>query len=198
MRDQSFRDQSRQWPTCFSEVPTHHVARYAFAAKHCFGRVLDAACGVGYGTSVLAGHNASVLGVDQSEEAIKWASGFFNGPRYLVSKIEEMPHLGCFDSVVSLETIEHLKDPEKVLSRFRQICKARFIVSVPNEDEYKFVAENYVNDESPHYRHYRPQELDRLLEKHGFKVLERHCQKSKTDPVVIQGTEGKFLIYVCQ
>jgi hypothetical protein len=129
---------------------------------------------------------------------VKWANEFFPGPRYVLGKIEDSPWLGRFDAIVSLETIEHLKDPSKVLKVFRESCAGRFIVSVPNEERYPFVAENFVNDESPHYRHYTPGEFQSLLENHGFTVLEKHCQVSKHKPQVIEGTEGMFLIYVCR
>ena len=52
-----------------------HLARYEFAAKHLRpGRVLDLACGVGYGTKLLAERSGSpVLGADLSREAIEYA-----------------------------------------------------------------------------------------------------------------------------
>jgi 2-polyprenyl-3-methyl-5-hydroxy-6-metoxy-1,4-benzoquinol methylase len=191
-------DQSRQWPTCLREVPNHHLNRYLFAEINSVGRTLDAACGAGYGTSLLASRTASVFGVDQSEEAIRWAAVFFPGPVYRVGKIEERPWVGKFDTVISLETIEHLKDPSGALDAFREACLGSFIVSVPNEERYPFKAENFANDESPHFRHYTPSEFDELLVKHGFKVKSRHSQTSKMDSKVNEGADGMFMIYVCE
>jgi 2-polyprenyl-3-methyl-5-hydroxy-6-metoxy-1,4-benzoquinol methylase len=51
-----------------------HEKRYAFALSFCAGKdVLDAGCGVGYGSAILAGAARRVVGVDRSEEAISYA-----------------------------------------------------------------------------------------------------------------------------
>jgi SAM-dependent methyltransferase len=139
----------------------------------------------------------NVTGVDISSESIVWANRFFPGPKYICGDIAQSPWEGEFDCVVSLETIEHIKEPSGVLGALRKACRGVLVASVPNEDKYPFVAANFANDESPHYRHYKPKEFDDLLHQHGFKVIERFCQVSKTQPEVIIGTEGKFLVYAC-
>lgn len=173
------------------------MARYFFASAKTVGRVLDASCGVGYGSVILTGPSTTVFGVDQSAEAVQWARVSFPGPTYIHGEIEKRPWFGNFDTVVSLETIEHLKDPGPAMRVFRGSCKHTFIASVPNEERYPFKAEVFANDESPHYRHYRPEEFDRLMHEHGFTVLERYCQRDKENSSVVQGTDGMFLIYVC-
>ena len=55
-------------PECVREIWYEHWHRYAFAMPLCHGkRVLDAACGEGYGSDLLAGVAAEVVGVDISE-----------------------------------------------------------------------------------------------------------------------------------
>lgn len=189
------KDQSRQWPKGYGDLPDHHFNRYEFAARYASGRILDAACGVGYGSQILSA--GDVTGVDASAEAIKWAIRHFPGPKYILGRIENSPWVGEFDTVVSLETIEHVKDPNPLLRALRKACRGELIASVPNEERYPFVAETFVNDESPHYRHYMPKEFEELLGNNGFKVLERFCQVSKLEPEVVSGTDGKFLVYVC-
>jgi SAM-dependent methyltransferase len=171
--------------------------RYEFAAMNSIGRILDASCGSGYGSQILSMENHDVVGVDQSREAIEWAEKHFPGPKYIVGKIEESPWEGTFETVVCLETIEHVKDPSPLLKALRKACTDKFIASVPNERMYPFVADNFVNDESPHYRHYTPEEFEELLEGHGFKVEARCCQRAKWFPEVIDATDGMFLIYGC-
>lgn len=190
-------DQSRQWPKSLADISTHHLQRYELATKYASGRILDAACGVGYGAQLLSTGGKEVVGVDASQEALNWASRFFRGPTYICGRIEERPWEGKFDTVVSLETIEHLQDPTEALKAFRDCCTGEFIASVPNEEAYPFNAHNFRNDDSPHFRHYTPKEFEELLEKHGFKVTERFCQVSKGEPWVVAGTNGKFLIYIC-
>ena len=58
-------------PECVREIWYEHWHRYAFALDLAKGkRVLDAACGEGYGSNLLAGVAEHVLGVDISDEAI--------------------------------------------------------------------------------------------------------------------------------
>ncbi len=191
------RDQSRQWPTVYGGVGNHHLCRYEFVALNAAGRILDAACGSGYGSQMLSMGEKDVTGVDISSEAIEWAKENFPGPNYILGRIEDAPWEGVFDTIVSLETIEHMKDPSAALKAFRRACVGQFFVSVPNENNYPFKAENFVHDESPHFRHYRPEEFDELLESNGFKVLDRFCQVNKSQPEIEPGTNGMFITYVC-
>ena len=191
-------DTSRQWPRNVAEVTAHHLRRYEFAGFNSFGRVLDASCGCGYGSWWLRLLRREVVGVDVSQDAIGWANKFFKGPQFICGRIEDSPWEGKFETVVSLETIEHVEDPMSLLKPLREACVGRFLVSVPNEEVYKFKPENFINDESPHFRHYTPKEFDELLSAAGFSVTERLCQKSKNDPEVKRGTDGMFLIYGCE
>lgn len=191
------RDQSRQWGETVSEIKTDHVKRYELAAKYANGRVLDAACGCGYGSSILYAMGAEVVAVDASADAIGWAEKCFPGPRYVRGRIEEAPWEGSFETVVSLETIEHVPNPEAALKAFRRACTGKLIASVPNEEFYPFIPATFARDESPHYRHYTPDQFQALLEENGFTVLERFCQKSKQQPEIVPGTDGRYMIYVC-
>src|SRR3546814_12733446 len=62
-------------PECVREIWHEHGHRYAFAAPLAHGRrVLDAACGEGFGSALLARAGAhSVLGVDIADSAITHA-----------------------------------------------------------------------------------------------------------------------------
>jgi 2-polyprenyl-3-methyl-5-hydroxy-6-metoxy-1,4-benzoquinol methylase len=174
-----------------------HRNRYLFAATHTQGRTLDAACGCGYGSAILLSSAKSVYGIDSSAEAISWAREHFPGPIYIKGKIEDSPWQGRFDTVVSLETIEHVPDPSPLLKVFRKACRGKFIVSTPNEARYPFVPHAYVNDQSPHYQHYTPEQFDKLLLEHGFKILSRHFQHGKLSEVK-PGVDGMFMVYVCE
>ena len=191
-------DQGRQWPTGKSGVTTHHVLRYEYAAQMAKGRTLDAACGVGYGSQILSEKVPAVVGVDASHEAIEWAKFYFPGPKYICATIEEEAWDGEYETVVSIETIEHLKDPTKALQAFRRACIGTFIASVPNEERYPFKAEVFANDWSPHFRHYTPAQFEELLESAGFNVIDRATQENKNHPWIKSGTDGMFLVYICE
>lgn len=100
-----------------------HLERYKFAAQHLVeGTLLDMACGVGYGTSHLisaCGQVRQATGVDLSEDAIKYASERYadHRIRWIAADAttfrpdDEVGEAG-FDNIVSLETIEHLPQPQ--------------------------------------------------------------------------------------
>ena len=114
-----------------------HLKRYEFAAAWCEGRdVLDAGCGVGYGTAYLAETARRAVGVDLSEEAIAYAR-----ERYGAENVEfEAMDLAAlnlpdasFDVVCSFETIEHVPDRERVLAEFARVLRddGTLLVSTP-------------------------------------------------------------------
>jgi len=174
-----------------------HWKRYELAARYASGRVLDAACGCGYGSKILLERADLVIGVDISPDAIAWAEEHFHGPCFIQGKIEDEPWAGKFETVVSLETIEHLKDPRPALEAFRSACIGTLIASVPNEERYPFQAENFARDESPHFRHYLPREFEDLLKSCGFKVTERFCQADKQGDIS-GGSDGRFMIFIAE
>jgi SAM-dependent methyltransferase len=135
-----------------------HIIRYEYAARHLFGSVLDCACGVGYGSYYLASRPSvtSVTGADLSAEAIKYANRKFQHPKltYRLADALNMPFAdGSFDGVVSLETLEHLRTPERFLSEVVRVLRPGgiFIVSVPNR---KFHADAGMKNEWHHNEMY--------------------------------------------
>ena len=190
-------DASRQWVRSPHLARPDHVKRYELATRYSTGRVLDAACGCGYGSKMLLEAAQLVVGVDSSAQAIQWAEEHFQGPCFIQGKIEEEPWNGRFETVVSLETIEHIKEPKIALQAFRRACVGTLIASVPNEERYPFAAERFAKDESPHFRHYKPLEFEDLLNECGFRVIERFCQKDKKGEIHA-GSDGIFIIYVAE
>lgn len=191
-------DQTRQYGS-LDAIRLDHVNRYRFAAS-LIGeqkRVLDAACGCGYGSKILQDAGNRVVGVDIEPTAIAYAETNYHGPGYLVGSILDKPWVGIFDAVVSFETIEHIVDSATALKNFRESVDGTFICSVPNQDLYPFSADKFRGDTYPHVRHYTPFEFDEALDLADFKVMERYCQKSKIGRVEI-GIDGIFLIYVCR
>lgn len=142
-----------------------HVARYLLASTHCKGRrVLDIACGEGYGSRMLKEWGASeVFGIDVSQEAIDHARHNFarEGVEFHCAPAENiLPLLAGqgFDLIVSLETIEHLQDPERFLADLRKALNPGgcIIISCPN-DWWYFPEEQ---DKNPyHVRKYNFEEF---------------------------------------
>lgn len=116
-----------------------HLERYEFAAGAAKGpRVLDMACGVGYGSARIAelrSDISSVTGVDLSAEAIGYATRRYSGPRTRFFNADAMTFAdgAPYDTIVSLETIEHLPDPRGFTRRLPQLLAPNgiLVASVP-------------------------------------------------------------------
>src|SRR5216684_621366 len=90
-----------------------HIQRYKFAMDYCRGKsVLDAGCGIGYGSHFLASSGArSVLGLDISADAIAEAARTFvrNNLHFQQQDVETITTAtGKFDTIVNFENLEHL------------------------------------------------------------------------------------------
>ena len=112
-----------------------HLVVYEWIAARVAGRrVVDMACGEGYGSDVLAGAAASVVGVDANPEAHEHARLRYVRPnlrfeRDLVESFAEP----C-DAVVFLQTIEHVQDAGAILEHFKSMLGPGGVayVSTPN------------------------------------------------------------------
>src|ERR1700682_5820762 len=141
-------------PACTGEIAYEHWHRYAFARRFAAGkRVLDAACGEGYGSALLGDVATSAVGVGIDSSAIAPASeryGEGDRVRFLTGSCSALPMPDAsVDAVVSFETIEHLDaaDQPKMLAEFPRVLKPEglLIISSPNKRLYSDARE-YVNE----------------------------------------------------
>jgi SAM-dependent methyltransferase len=193
----SLRNGERQVAPDVSGIRRDHVARYEFVAARLpkGSRVLDLACGVGYGSQILAKAGHHVLGVDASPDAIAYARSTYLHPNveYLCASAEDLhvDEIGTFDALVSFETIEHLSEPGYVLKHWSNYCKTLF-ASVPNETIFPHQGKIRF-----HYRHYTRKDFAALLSYNGWQVDEWHGQAgpvSEVEPEI----EGRTLIAVAR
>ena len=121
-----------------------HLTRYIIAKEFCKNKVvLDVACGEGYGSSLMSNWGAEkIIGVDVSQEAIDKANKFFSTDKiqFNCNSAENMEFLesNSFDLIVSLETVEHIGNPDRFLKELKRLIRddGTIILSCPNDWYY--------------------------------------------------------------
>jgi ubiquinone/menaquinone biosynthesis C-methylase UbiE len=153
MADLTFTGE-RFLPACTGEIAYEHWHRYAFARRFVAGkRVLDAACGEGYGSALLGEAAVSVVGVDIDGPTIAHAgTRYGNGGRvrFIEGSCTELPLPDAsIDVVVSFETIEHLReeDQPRMVAEFARVLSPAGIVVISSPNKRLYSDErNYVNE----------------------------------------------------
>jgi 2-polyprenyl-3-methyl-5-hydroxy-6-metoxy-1,4-benzoquinol methylase len=148
-----------------------HLVVYEWIAARVSGRrVVDMACGEGYGSNVLAATASSVVGVDANPEAHEHARLRYVRPNLRFERnLVEWFGEPC-DAVVFLQTIEHVRNPDEVLEHFKAMLPAGgddpvAYVSTPNV--LTLAPKGAERSGNPwHVREYRADEFRALCEAH--------------------------------
>lgn len=130
-------------PGVRGEIWVEHWHRYHFAARFAAGkRVVDAACGEGYGSALLARTAANVTGADISGEAIGHARATYGDVPNLAFVEAPCTRLPLADAsadiFVSFETVEHIREQEEFVDEIARVLVPDGVVllSCPNKREY--------------------------------------------------------------
>jgi len=155
--------------TCHAQTMSEHLIRYAFATRYAkVGRILDVACGSGYGLKVMGMLGANLSGADVSQEAVDFTIELLNNEERMIGTIYKINfeneqldkklfgHLSDFELIenskfnliTSFETIEHLNDPNLFLQGIKDCLKddGRFVYSIPlcNPSKYHKVVYTFL------------------------------------------------------
>ncbi len=132
-------------------ISYEHLHRYRFAKEFVKDKkVLDLACGEGYGSFILAEDAMKVVGIDIDNTTIRHASSKYNRENlnFLRGSITDVPIKKdkIFDVIVCFEALEHIEEHEGLMREVRRLIKNEgiFIVSTPNKYLYSDVA-NFKN-----------------------------------------------------
>lgn len=166
-----------------------HLRRYWLSARFAEGEtVLDAACGTGYGASLLGRGAASVLGVDIDAEAVEFASAYHASPRvrFTVADVTRTPCADAsFGLITSFETIEHLAEPDRLIDECARVLRpgGTLVLSTPNDGGLTAFHEQSLTMD----------DLDRLLSDR-FEVRHRLGQRAGNEPATTDWPPGIFEI----
>jgi SAM-dependent methyltransferase len=147
-----------------------HLVVYRWIAERVRGRrVVDLACGEGYGSAELARTAASVVGVDANPEAFEHARAKYRQVTFERNMVELWD--GDVDCVVFLQTIEHVPDPDGVLEHIRELIGPDGIAFVSTPNVLTLAPKGEERSGNPwHVREYRPDEYRELCARHFARV----------------------------
>ena len=146
-------------------------------------KIMDAGCGAGQVSGWLAKSGHDVWGCDPSNSGVDLAKRNFPDAKFFVSDLMEGPPkvipVGGYDGIVSVEVVEHLFDPERLLKNLHSAIKADgwIILTTPYHGYLKNLAlsltngwdEHFmVNSPGGHIKFFSPATLKNMLEDVGF------------------------------
>lgn len=161
-----------------------HMVRYALAAAlvRPGDTVLDCACGLGYGSAILAAQSggARYIGVDIDAGSTAYARANFGeqyGIEYVAASATDLSFLDddSVDLLVTFETIEHLEDYDAFLDEALRVLRpdGRIIASVPN-----LWVDDTGNDPNPYHFHAFDYAKFRAVMGTRFLLEERYAQSA--------------------
>lgn len=126
-----------------------HYQRYQYAASFAKGIVADCACGIGYASHIILSNDKvkKYYGIDTDNQAIEYAKkNATKHAEFSTGSILSLPfEESSIDTFISLETLEHLHEPEKAIAEIRRVLKndGVFICSVPTQHYEKRCTDTY-------------------------------------------------------
>jgi len=189
------KEGERQVSPTLDGIRADHTNRYYWASARIDGReygrpavrLTDAACGIGYGSKILADAGYKVRAIDVDEEAIVYARRHYAHPNISYQCLD-IDRAGPFlsDYTIAFEMIEHIENPLPFLKQ----VEGKLLASVPNEAVFPYRGYAF------HFRHYTQKEFEDLLNQAGFKV-ESWWGQEGPESDVIENMMGRTIIAEC-
>lgn len=130
-----------------------HFDRYEFAKKYLKPDfiVLDAACGTGYGSEILANSVKKVVSLEISDHALDWGRSHHQKSNIEFKKADlnepiDLPD-NYFDAIISFETLEHVGNQKNLLSEFKRVLKPGGILIISSPDREIITEKGGTNNE---------------------------------------------------
>ena len=124
------------------QIEVEHMQRYKSVLRLVEGKkVLDAACGAGYGSALMSSVAKEVTGIDISSEAISYDNeryGHISNLKYIEASIAELPFEdNSFDVIISFETIEHVNEDLQIkfLKEIKRCLNADGVLVMSSPDK---------------------------------------------------------------
>lgn len=133
-------------------------------------RVLDVGCGIGPYVDRLCRLGKECIGIDTNAEAI--AAGRALGRPLEVASAYELPFDdGSFDSVILVETLEHLPEPERALAEAARVARSTLVLTVPDIGVLPVMSKKFVVPwhmlDATHVNFFTPEIMRKALLRHA-------------------------------
>lgn len=144
-------------------------------------KILDIGCGTGFRTHVLSKNGALVVGVDISAKNIKIARDRYPKIRFFRMSAARLRFKDAtHDQVHAIDVLEHVENLSAVLSEIARVLKpgGTFTAVIPAEKSEKWLLKirPTYHSEINHVRIFGDNQLEQLLEKRGFILLQKTRQ----------------------
>lgn len=170
----------------FHETSIEHLHRYAAMLELARGKkVLDIACGEGYGAKLLSRLAEHVTGIDIDKKTIEKASLKYRMPNiefHCASALEIPAADNKFDLIACFETIEHLDDHDKLLNELKRVLKPEGILMISTPEKANYTDTTKYNNPF-HKKELYGYEFKQLINRH-FKFASFFSQSSFTGSVI--------------
>ncbi|HPZ07642.1 MAG TPA: class I SAM-dependent methyltransferase [Candidatus Eremiobacteraeota bacterium] len=138
-------------------------------------KILDAGCGEGLAINeIINKNNSSITGIDISMEALHIAKQLNPECFFLQCNLQTLPFLdNTFELVLSLEVLEHLKNPQKVMLELCRVSRLWLLFSVPDEPVFQIV--NFLRGKNLKYWGNDPEHINHWSFKSFVVFLQKFC-----------------------
>ena len=175
----------------YNDTTFEHLHRYAISLQLSAGKkVLDIACGEGYGSNLIAQYATEVIGVDISQETIDIATKKYqrDNLKFLQGSADAIPcESNYFDVVVSFETIEHHDRHDEMMQEIKRVLTKEGILIISSPDK-KFYSDKPGGYQNPyHVKELYKDEFQHLLDKY-FSATQMLSQTSFIGSMILTDT----------
>lgn len=151
-----------------------HEAAYEWLLPIVAGlRVLEVGCGEGYGTAMLAGSAASIVGVDYDALTATHAAATYPRAAFVRGNLAALPFAdGSFDALVTLQVIEHVWNHREFVAECLRVLRPGGVLVVTTPNRLTFSPGSDVPLNPFHTKEFTAAELAQLLARGGFEVTD--------------------------